>query len=220
MGMLDFIPIVGDVVEAVSSAKAARRQRRFQADQAAQAHQTEVKDLRAAGLNPILSATGGSGAQAMSGAMAQTPNFSETLSSAIQNKKQRELLDAQIENTQVDTRKRQEETEGQKISNDYAEWETAQKMGTGGKTSDYPARKQETDIAEAVQRVEESKQRVESARESTRKEKLLNDALASDPTLIKWVLSASKQEYETIDRALSGARTPSDVVKALKSLFK
>lgn len=220
MGFLDFIPIVGDVIEGVSSANQARRQRRFQADQAANAHQTEVKDLRKAGLNPILSATGGNGAQAMQGVMGQTPNVSETLSSAIQNKKQRELIDAQIDSATATTRNTEEDTEGKKIANDYAEWETAQKMGTGGKTSTYPAEKQRMDIEEATARVAESRQRVTSAKESTRKEKLLNDALQQDPELIKWVLSASKQEYETIDRALGEGRSASDVAKAIRSLFK
>lgn len=220
MGFLDFIPLVGDIVEQVGSAKQARRQRRFQADQAAQAHQTEVKDLRAAGLNPILSATGGNGAQAMSGAMATTPNFSETLSSAIHLKKQRELIDKQIDAADATISNTKEDTHGKKIANDYAEWETAQKMGTGGKTSDYPAVKQRADIEEAKQRILESRQRVESAKETTRKERLLNDALEKDPSLAKWVLSASKQEYDTIDRALGNARTPSDVVKAIKSLIK
>lgn len=220
MGLLSAIPIVGDVIESVSSAKQARRQRRFQADQAAQAHQTEVKDLRAAGLNPILSATGGNGAQAMQGAMANTPNFSETLSTAIQNKKQRELIDAQIDQATAATRNTEEDTEGKKIQNDYAEWETAQKMGTGGKTSTYPADKQRLDIDEATQRVLESRQRVESAKETTRKEKLLNDVLESDSELRKWVLSATKQEYDTINRALDSGRTPSDIAKALRAIFR
>lgn len=220
MGFFDFIPIVGDIIEGVSSAKQSRRERRFMADQAANAHQTEVKDLRKAGLNPILSATGGSGSQAGGYSQPITPNLSDSLSSAIQLKKQRELLDAQIDQAKAGTDNTKEDTYTKKINNDYLEWETAQKMGTGGKTSTYPADKQRADIAEAVQRVAESQQRVTSARETTRKEKLLNDALASDPALAKWVLSASKQEYETIDRALSDARTPSDVVKAIRAILK
>jgi hypothetical protein len=48
----------------------ASKQMDFQAQQSATAHQREVKDLRAAGLNPILSASkGGAGASTPTGAM-------------------------------------------------------------------------------------------------------------------------------------------------------
>lgn len=53
------------------SAEQAQKQMDFQERMARNAHQYEVEDLIAAGLNPALSVTGGNGAQAMSGAMAQ-----------------------------------------------------------------------------------------------------------------------------------------------------
>lgn len=219
MGFLDFIPIVGDVIEGISSARQSRRERRFMADQAANAHQTEVKDLRLAGLNPILSATGGGGTQAGGYSQPQTPNFSESLSSALQNRKQRELLDAQIDSANATTENTKEDTYSKKIANDYAEWETASKMGSGDPSA-YPAQKQRADIAEAIERVANSRQTRSSAKVEQRKNEVLTRALESDRELARWVLSASKQEYEAIDRALSGDRSASDVVKALRAIFR
>lgn len=101
----------------------AQKTRDFQADQSATAHQREVKDLRAAGLNPILSGTGGMGsstpvgATASSGIAAQhdpiTPAVSSALQASIQ-RSQSDLLEAQAA-TEVQ-RARIEKTKADAIS--------------------------------------------------------------------------------------------------------
>ena len=63
--------LIGGMMGNKSRAKEAIRQMDFQERMANTAHQREVADLRAAGLNPILSGTGGAGAASPSGAMAQ-----------------------------------------------------------------------------------------------------------------------------------------------------
>lgn len=94
--------------------KMAMMQMAFQKDMATRAHQYEVKDLRKAGLNPILSGTGGAGSATPSGSTAKMENVGAagvssaldaltTISQALLTKQQADKTKAETENTQART---------------------------------------------------------------------------------------------------------------------
>jgi len=105
--------IIGGIFNNQANAREARKNRAFQSEMSSTAHVREVADLKAAGLNPILSAN--AGASSPGGSQAQQENVASGLSSTASQayqlhlaaKKQAqeiELLKAQTRNTDMDTR--------------------------------------------------------------------------------------------------------------------
>lgn len=110
--------VVGGAVSAYGAYKTAKMQQRFAERMANTAHQREVSDLRAAGLNPILSATGGGGAPS------PDPNIpdlgrgaGQAISSAMQFSNQKKQTDAMVGKTNAERLRTLEETKGIKFDN-------------------------------------------------------------------------------------------------------
>ena len=88
--------IGGSLLSGMFGRSSASKSIRFQREMATTAHQKQVADMRAAGLNPILSATGGAGARASGGAMPATPDFATSARGALRLSKEIALLEEQV----------------------------------------------------------------------------------------------------------------------------
>lgn len=104
----------GTLYGASQSRKAAKKQRKFIERMSNTAHQREARDLEAAGLNRILTATGGPGASTGSPGIAQVPDFSRVGDAALEGvstatnikkeKKETDRITSAEENLKEDTK--------------------------------------------------------------------------------------------------------------------
>lgn len=107
LGLGDVLEFIGSERANKANAKQAGKQRQFQERMSNTAHQREVTDLRSAGLNPILSATGGSGASTPAGASATMQNSAKGVGNA---SRAQQMLKAQLDNITADTNYKEENT--------------------------------------------------------------------------------------------------------------
>lgn len=84
--------IAGSATSGLFSASQASTNREFQAEQSKTAYQRAVKDMRKAGLNPILAARLG-GASTPPGAMGAIPDLGSMFSTALSTSAERQLVD-------------------------------------------------------------------------------------------------------------------------------
>jgi len=94
--------LLGGIFGNNSAKKEAAKNREFQERMARNAHQYEVEDLRKAGLNPVLSGLGGSGAATPGGAVA---NVKDPITPAVSSATQAMAVRSQMELTKQQAKK-------------------------------------------------------------------------------------------------------------------
>lgn len=173
--------LLGGFMRNEASAKSAQEQMAFQERMSGTAHQREVADLRAAGLNPILSATGGMGASSPQGARYEAQ---DVMTPAVGSAMQAYKTSAEVDNLTEMLGKIKEEIENLRAGRGLTEAQTATERERPGLTRAQTAL---TDTQNVLNK------------------ELINVQIATE-TLLK-SQNLTEQERAKAERALAGLRT-------------
>lgn len=201
--------VAGDIYSGRQMQEASKDQMAFQERMSNTAHQREVADYRAAGLNPILSATGGSGSSSPAGAEYGVPDYGSRLSSALALKLQKAQIDnvnAQTGNTQAQTAQTVQATAKEAAGKPY--WEKRSAL----------------DFEKALEEVRQMSYKTRyDAAETQKVESLVEFLFKSDDELKRYILSAPYADRVAFNNVLKGdgdAKSIATVLKVIKEIVK
>lgn len=207
--------VAGDIYSGKQMQNSSREQMAFQERMASTQHQREVADLKAAGLNPMLSGTGGAGAASPSGASYGVPDYGATVNSALQSK----LLRAQIENVRAQTMTQHATTGNVQSQTEYTRTQT-DKEQSGSPYWGSNARENNRKLVAEISGLELSN-RMNYA--EVQKVEALVERVLKNPDLQGYILSAPWADQKNFEKILKGNGDAGNYIRAaqiLKTIFR
>lgn len=211
--------IGGDLLTGSLAGSAAKDQMRFQERMSSTAHQREVADLRAAGLNPILSGTGGAGSSTPSGAMAQVPEYGAGARQSSMLAAQRSLIKAQTSLAMSSAAKTEAEKSGVEIDNNIKSLNAhlLETFGPGDRSLGQQKVTQE--ISKIAHEVKNLGLTGESSALDVKRKTADLRVILKDPVLQKYILSSGYGDQAYLDKLMSSPDA-GDIAKLLLILSK
>lgn len=208
--------IIGGIFGDNSAKKAAARAAAANERQLKNQHQWEVADLRKAGLNPILSGTGGGGSGTIATPVAQTGNTGRGIAEAGRRLLDAKLMQAQIDNLDQDSNLKFQQQLSTQIDNTIKS-ATAANQPTAINLQNSEARGRIQKIADEL--LEIRTRTSGTAKDNQAKDNALN-AIKADPLLQKYIMSVPYAEREQLNEILTGGGSQGDVWKLIGDLTK
>jgi len=204
----------GAVYAGQQSAKQAGKARDWEERMSNTAHQREVEDLRLAGLNPILSGTGGGGASTPNAQLPQTPDYGEAFGRGSMLKLQKELMSAQADQASSGAAKAEAEKTESNLRSDHLAFELEQKEKYGDSEKALGIQTGTQAVSKAAHEIANLAITGESSALDVKRKKADLREILSDKVLQKYILSSAYGDQAFIDKLMNNPDA-ADIAKLL-----